>query len=131
MNWKSYFPGTPLRHIPSFDARIVLYPGIREVRDYFSWRQADSVLRLSRERGPAIDHSYQPTLTTYTIPPSGLLFNMEGNQKKTPTSLFVYALRCRFFIIHIQSLWHRIGHEFRSETRDTVLEIRYKLQRSA
>jgi len=42
MNWKSYFPGTPLRHIPSFDARIVLYPGIREVRDYFSWRPADT-----------------------------------------------------------------------------------------
>lgn len=51
MNWKSYFPDTPLRHtIPSFDARIVLYPGKREVRDYFSWRQADSVLHLSRER---------------------------------------------------------------------------------
>jgi tRNA(His) guanylyltransferase len=46
MNWKSYFPSTPLRLVPSFDARIVLYPGIREVRDYFSWRQADSVLHL-------------------------------------------------------------------------------------
>lgn len=51
MNWKSYFPNTPLRLVPSFDARIVLYPGMREVRDYFSWRQADSVLHLSRERG--------------------------------------------------------------------------------
>jgi tRNA(His) guanylyltransferase len=52
MNWKSYFPDTPLRRIiPSFDARIVLYPGIREVRDYFSWRQADSVLHLFRQRG--------------------------------------------------------------------------------
>jgi hypothetical protein len=56
---------------------------------------------------------------------------MEGNQKKTPTSLFVYALRGSFFIILIYSLWHRIGHEFRSETRDTLLEIRYKLQRTA
>jgi hypothetical protein len=54
---------------------------------------------------------------------------MEGNQQKTPTSLFVYALRVRFFIIYL--LWHIIGHEFRSETRDTVLEIRYKLQRTA
>jgi tRNA(His) 5'-end guanylyltransferase len=51
MNWKSYFPNTLLRLVPSFDARIVLYPGMREVRDYFSWRQADSVLHLSRERG--------------------------------------------------------------------------------
>jgi tRNA(His) guanylyltransferase len=51
MNWKSYFPDTILRFIPSFDARIVLYPGTREVRDYFSWRQTDSVFHLSRERG--------------------------------------------------------------------------------
>jgi hypothetical protein len=56
---------------------------------------------------------------------------MEGKQKRTLTSLFVYALRGRFFIVLICSLWHRIGHEFRSETRDTVLEIRYKLQRTA
>jgi len=43
MNWKTYFPDTSLRRtIPSFDARIILYPGIREVRDYFSWRQADT-----------------------------------------------------------------------------------------
>lgn len=50
MNWRSYFPDTALRYTPSFDARIVLYPGVREVRDYFSWRQADSELHFSRER---------------------------------------------------------------------------------
>jgi len=126
MNWKSYFPDTPLHRIPSFDARIVLYPGIREVRDYFSWRQADSVLHLSRERGWQLI-SYQPTLTTYTIPLSGLLFSVEGNQKKTPTSLFVFDLHGPFLVILIYSLWHRVGHEFRSETRDTLREIRYKL----
>jgi tRNA(His) 5'-end guanylyltransferase len=32
-----------MRYPPSFDGRIVLYPSEREVRDYFSWRQADSV----------------------------------------------------------------------------------------
>ncbi|KAH9955893.1 Thg1 C terminal domain-containing protein [Russula dissimulans] len=42
MNWPKYFPTTPLRYPPSFDARIVLYPGIQEVRDYFSWRQVDT-----------------------------------------------------------------------------------------
>lgn len=26
---------------PTFDGRVVLYPGEREVRDYFAWRQAD------------------------------------------------------------------------------------------
>ncbi|KAI9456779.1 Thg1 C terminal domain-containing protein [Russula earlei] len=43
MKWHTYFPTTtPLRYPPCFDARIVLYPGIREVRDYFSWRQTDA-----------------------------------------------------------------------------------------
>jgi tRNA(His) guanylyltransferase len=51
MHWKTYFPDTPLRYVPSFDARVVLYPGIREVRDYFSWRQTDSVSYLPHERG--------------------------------------------------------------------------------
>jgi len=46
MNWPKYFPNNPLRYPPSFDARLVLYPGIQEVRDYFSWRQVDSVLPL-------------------------------------------------------------------------------------
>lgn len=29
---------------PSFDSRAVLYPSPQQVRDYFSWRQADSTL---------------------------------------------------------------------------------------
>jgi tRNA(His) guanylyltransferase len=43
-HWQSHFPDTPLRYPPSFDGRIVLYPTEREVRDYLSWRQADSML---------------------------------------------------------------------------------------
>lgn len=42
MSWRDYLPETPLRYAPSFDGRIVLYPGVREIRDYFAWRQADS-----------------------------------------------------------------------------------------
>jgi len=41
-HWHSYFPDTPLRYPPSFDGRLILYPSAREVRDYFSWRQADT-----------------------------------------------------------------------------------------
>ncbi|KAJ7146753.1 Thg1 C terminal domain-containing protein [Mycena epipterygia] len=40
--WASYFPDAPLKYPPSFDGRIILYPGVREVRDYFSWRQTDT-----------------------------------------------------------------------------------------
>ncbi|KAJ7190751.1 Thg1 C terminal domain-containing protein [Mycena pura] len=41
-HWASYFPNEPLKYPPSFDGRIILYPGTREVRDYFSWRQTDT-----------------------------------------------------------------------------------------
>ncbi|KAN0092629.1 Thg1 C terminal domain containing protein [Tylopilus felleus] len=41
-HWPRYFPDTPLRYPPSFDGRIVLYPDERAIRDYFSWRQADT-----------------------------------------------------------------------------------------
>ena len=48
MLWPQCFPDTRLCYPPSFDARIVLYPGAQEVRDYFSWRQADSMLSARR-----------------------------------------------------------------------------------
>ncbi|KAL0568142.1 tRNA-His guanylyltransferase [Marasmius crinis-equi] len=41
-HWPSYFPDLPLKYPPSFDGRLVVYPGEKEVRDYFSWRQADT-----------------------------------------------------------------------------------------
>ncbi|KAK6338819.1 tRNA-His guanylyltransferase, variant 2 [Orbilia brochopaga] len=40
--WPQYFPDIPLkRPLPSFDGRAVCYPSVQNVRDYFSWRQAD------------------------------------------------------------------------------------------
>jgi tRNA(His) guanylyltransferase len=41
LNWRKYFPETDLKYPPSFDSRIVLYPSDQNMRDYFSWRQAD------------------------------------------------------------------------------------------
>lgn len=41
-NWAKHFPGVSLKYPPSFDGRIVLYTTEKVVRDYFSWRQADS-----------------------------------------------------------------------------------------
>ncbi|KAJ7625024.1 Thg1 C terminal domain-containing protein [Mycena polygramma] len=40
--WATYFPNRPLKYPPSFDGRLILYPGSREIRDYFSWRQTDT-----------------------------------------------------------------------------------------
>ncbi|KZT02570.1 tRNAHis guanylyltransferase [Laetiporus sulphureus 93-53] len=41
-NWSQYLPNTALKYPPSFDGRIVLYPSVKEIRDYFAWRQADT-----------------------------------------------------------------------------------------
>ncbi|WWD20780.1 hypothetical protein CI109_105257 [Kwoniella shandongensis] len=40
--WPHFFPNMPLQYPPCFDSRVVLYPGVTELRDYFSWRQADT-----------------------------------------------------------------------------------------
>ncbi len=40
--WDRHFPSTPLVATPMFDARAVLYPSDRTLRDYLSWRQADT-----------------------------------------------------------------------------------------
>jgi len=39
--WNKYFVGTQLLYPPTFDARTVLYPDLRNIKDYLSWRQAD------------------------------------------------------------------------------------------
>jgi tRNA(His) guanylyltransferase len=44
--WPQYMTNTPMQYPPSFDGRVVLYPTEKEVRDYFSWRQADSAWLL-------------------------------------------------------------------------------------
>ncbi|WPT14432.1 Putative tRNA(His) guanylyltransferase [Picochlorum sp. SENEW3] len=40
--WSSFFPDTPLEKNPLFDGRVVLYPNLESLRDYLSWRQADT-----------------------------------------------------------------------------------------
>lgn len=40
--WKRYFGDAELLYPPAFDSRVVLYPSEENVRDYFSWRQADT-----------------------------------------------------------------------------------------
>ncbi|XP_029680661.1 probable tRNA(His) guanylyltransferase isoform X1 [Formica exsecta] len=39
--WPRIFRGKELYYPPSFDARIVLYPTDKNLRDYLAWRQAD------------------------------------------------------------------------------------------
>ncbi|OJD35366.1 trna guanylyltransferase [Diplodia corticola] len=41
--WPTYFAGKPplTPPMPSFDGRAVMYPSVRNLRDYMSWRQVD------------------------------------------------------------------------------------------
>ncbi|KAJ3148815.1 tRNA-histidine guanylyltransferase 1-like [Irineochytrium annulatum] len=41
VGWPKFFPGKPLEYPPSFDGRLVMYPSEKNLKDYFSWRQAD------------------------------------------------------------------------------------------
>lgn len=41
-HWSTWFPEKRLLYPPSFDSRIVLYPSDENLRDYLSWRQADT-----------------------------------------------------------------------------------------
>ncbi|KAH0948281.1 hypothetical protein HN011_011325 [Eciton burchellii] len=40
-HWPQFFRGKELYYPPSFDARVILYPTDKNLRDYLAWRQAD------------------------------------------------------------------------------------------
>ena len=40
-HWNEFFGDTKLIYPPMFDARVVIYPAIENIRDYMNWRQAD------------------------------------------------------------------------------------------
>lgn len=43
LEWNAEFTDRPIRgtRLPTFDARVVVYPSGNHIRDYFSWRQVD------------------------------------------------------------------------------------------
>lgn len=40
--WPKYFPDQPLLEPPAFDGRCIVFPSDENLRDYLSWRQADT-----------------------------------------------------------------------------------------
>lgn len=40
-HWSDFFQNTKLQYPPMFDARTVVYPDLKNIRDYLNWRQAD------------------------------------------------------------------------------------------
>ena len=55
--WDAHLPGTPLQTVPMFDARAVLYPSDKSLRDYLSWRQADTHINNQVSDGMSICNS--------------------------------------------------------------------------
>ncbi|SCN59215.1 tRNAHis guanylyltransferase, putative [Plasmodium chabaudi chabaudi] len=82
-NWKKYFPNKELVYPPSFDARIIVYPTKDEIKDYFSWRQADCHINtqynecfwnLVLKSNYTHEEAYKFLLTTQTKDKNELLF---------------------------------------------------------
>ncbi|KGG49929.1 hypothetical protein DI09_9p120 [Mitosporidium daphniae] len=44
-HWGEFFEQTPMLYPATFDGRIVLYPTLKHIRDYLSWRQVDCRLK--------------------------------------------------------------------------------------
>jgi len=65
-HWKEFFPQKELKYPPSFDGRAILYPDVKNVRDYFAWRQADCIF------DPTFGVLIQAISITCIILPSGL-----------------------------------------------------------
>ena len=70
-SWDAFFPDQPLKSLPIFDARTVCYPSDAVLRDYLSWRQADT--HINNQVSPVVRHAvpawYQDVLhqATYAL----------------------------------------------------------------
>lgn len=70
-HWGQYM-SVPLEEPPSFDGRLIVYPGTQEIRDYFAWRQADThINNLYNTVFWALVLQGQKNRTRSTRPPQG------------------------------------------------------------
>ena len=67
--------------MPSFDGRVVLYPSIKTLRDYLSWRQADCWFILLRLGGPCSNRNLGHVNNLYNTT-FWALVNKEGTTNK-------------------------------------------------
>jgi len=97
-HWSEHFLETPLTYPPTFDARLILYPGKQEVRDYFAWRQADTHINnmyntvfwaLVQQGGQTTTQAHESLRGTNSSQKNELLFTRFGiNYNNLP-------MRCR------------------------------------
>ncbi|CEM18517.1 unnamed protein product [Vitrella brassicaformis CCMP3155] len=85
--------GSRLQCCPSFDGRVVCYPSEQNVRDYFSWRQADCHVNNQYntcfwslvKAGESREQAYETLKGTHTAAKNELLYQRFGiNYAKLP-----------------------------------------------
>lgn len=124
--WPKYFPDKPLSPpLPSFDGRAVLYPKVKNLRDYMSWRQADCEYQgffcTESPRLILAGHINNLYNTTFWA----LILQGDMNNQQAEQALAV----CRVSSIPtILVLTGRPGHRIGRQTRDIVLKIWDQLQ---
>lgn len=85
--WSHWFPTKKLLYPPSFDSRCVLYPSDENLRDYLSWRQADTHInnlyntafwKLVLEGGRTNQEATNDLTGTFSSDKNELLFSRFG-----------------------------------------------------
>ena len=85
--WSRYFPDISLKRIPSFDARIVLYPQLEDLLAYLSWRQCDCHINnlynttfwaLVQKGGKTTTEAHAQLKGTFSKDKNELLFSQFG-----------------------------------------------------
>lgn len=85
--WSHFKPNTKLLYPPTFDARIVIYPMDKNLRDYLSWRQADTHInnlyntafwKLVLEAGRSNTEAEDDLCGTFSSDKNELLFSRFG-----------------------------------------------------
>lgn len=86
-HWSEFFPNQSLLYPPCFDARIVLYPSDENLRDYLSWRQADTHInnlynsvfwKLVSEGGRSNTQAQEDLSGTFSADKNEILFSKFG-----------------------------------------------------
>lgn len=102
-NWPYFFKNTPLFYPPAFDARVILYPTDKNLRDYLAWRQADihinnlyntcfwNLVIKKKMPPPQAQEMLKGTLTTHKMDllkqEFGIIYDNEPNMFRQGTTL--------------------------------------------
>lgn len=85
--WKDYFDEVSMKTPPVFDANLQLYPSVRDLRDYLSWRQSDCHLNnlykttfwaLVQKGGLSIAAAEERLMDSTTADKNEILFSQFG-----------------------------------------------------